>query len=874
MPLRPGDLFGRYELVARLGSGAAGDVFRAYDTLLGRDVALKILHAPEWTSGAPLPAEVSARILREARAAARIEHPNAVDVYDVGENSGLPFLTMELVVGKPLGAFVGDPAVPLSRRIRWLSEIARALGAAHALGLMHRDVKPDNVFVRDDAAVKVLDFGVARRAQTATGAAGATLGTLTGDGIVVGTPLYMAPEQMRGERIDGRADQFAWGVLAYELLTGSVPWDRSRGDLQVVSEILSREVGAPSERNANVPSGVDTVVLRALRKAPGERFERMEDVVEALEPFVEADALGPGPPRVLQVASHPDEAVPAKSPWPRALVVSSLLALAGGTGLGFARRAGPPLPPVKVDAAAGQAFVESSLSANPLATKAYLDGLDALRRGSDTTARALLDRAIELDPTFAAAHLRRALFPRGGDITTQMREDIQSARTSRGSLSDHDRALLDAIEPWTRTPPDLREAERRLDLAVRAHPGDVDFAFQLACATGLTDDNAKAVAEYDSVIAMDPGSSLAWYLKSRKLVILSDVPGALAGYARCLDVSPVATMCLDDLAALQASEGKCAEMASTARRAIDLSPAAPSPHGALAAALFSLGAPESEVRASLAKEWERLPASSRPEYESAGRASLAMLSGRFAEADGLEQATESALSSAPDEYRHFLPAYTRMLIALETGRDRDAQRLAGDYLRHRQAWQSDDLGSERSIWVYAVEVAAGGITPAEFDKQRAAWFARDAQRAASVGWGTSNAGAKWAVAYATAVTKPEEARDALAALPEAGVSIDALSTSPLLEEPIGRTYLLAGRLDQAVATLGHASRACFVFDYFVPIFSTWAAFELGEALEARADTPGACAAYRVVRNRWGSAVPFSKTAAKAEARRRALRCDE
>jgi len=208
---RPGDKVERYLIEAVLGRGGMGEVYEALDTRLGRRVALKLL-----------PADADAgdnqRMMREARAAAAFAHPNVVVVYDVGEVLGSTYIAMELVRGKVLRAFVGDAAIPRARRLRWLCDVAQALAAAHEAGLVHRDVKPDNVMVRDDGTVKVLDFGIARRQASRvdpsapTAVDNSAIGTLTEAGVVVGTPLYAAPEQLRSEDLDGRADQFAWGV--------------------------------------------------------------------------------------------------------------------------------------------------------------------------------------------------------------------------------------------------------------------------------------------------------------------------------------------------------------------------------------------------------------------------------------------------------------------------------------------------------------------------------------------------------------------------------------------------------------------------------------------------------------------------------------
>jgi serine/threonine-protein kinase len=291
--LKSGDRIERYVIDALLGSGGMGEVYRAHDARLQRAVALKILRADKRDgTGSGSSGSGADRMLREARAAAALDHPNVVSVYDVGqietpeELRGTTYIAMELLKGAPLRSFVGDPSVPIERRVSWLADVARALGAAHAQGLVHRDVKPENVMILGDGRVKVLDFGIAKRTTTvaadAFGPTEASPGMLTAEGVVVGTPLYMAPEQMRGETLDGRADQFSWGVVAYELLTGKVPWVAQEGGaLAVVAQILSSDP-APLSVRPEVPAHVARAVTRALAKDRGARFASMEALVGEL----------------------------------------------------------------------------------------------------------------------------------------------------------------------------------------------------------------------------------------------------------------------------------------------------------------------------------------------------------------------------------------------------------------------------------------------------------------------------------------------------------------------------------------------------------------------------------------------------------------
>jgi serine/threonine protein kinase len=316
MTLRPGDLVEHFQVVALLGEGGMGQVYLARDTRLQRSVALKIVHSAD--AGSASGTDGAARLRREAQSAAALAHPNVETIYEVGqvrsaaEERGRPFIAMELVKGRSLRAFVGDPSVAIGTRVRWLTDVARALSAAHAAGLVHRDIKPENVMVREDGVVKVLDFGIARRApapsvSSTSSTEAQMLPSLTAKGVAIGTPYYMAPEQMRREPLDGRSDQFAWGVVAYELLSGTPPWGRLVDALELVSKILSEAPPSLAEVAPGVPPHVADVVARAMAKNKGARFPSMDAIIEALESL-------PGASGPMDAAVRRTEALPAAPP--------------------------------------------------------------------------------------------------------------------------------------------------------------------------------------------------------------------------------------------------------------------------------------------------------------------------------------------------------------------------------------------------------------------------------------------------------------------------------------------------------------------------------------------------------------------------------
>jgi serine/threonine protein kinase len=275
-----GDLLdGKYRLVRRLGEGSAAEAWEAENVLLERTVAIKILHAHLATESA-----TRARFLAEARAAARIAHPNVVDVFDIGVSSeGSPFIVMELCDGETLSTVIdGRGAMGVSYAADLMMQVLAALHAAHALGIVHRDLKPDNLIVvhprPDQPTLKVLDFGIAQGVFGETGALAEE------GGFVFGTPEYMPPEQARGESVDARADLYAAGAILYELLTGVVPFAGSSAT-ETLALMLTRAPTPPSRHVAGIPAGLDALVLSALAKAPARRPQSAAEFMELLEPF-------------------------------------------------------------------------------------------------------------------------------------------------------------------------------------------------------------------------------------------------------------------------------------------------------------------------------------------------------------------------------------------------------------------------------------------------------------------------------------------------------------------------------------------------------------------------------------------------------------
>src|SRR5919199_1269626 len=276
-----GKTISHYRILGQVGEGGMGTVYVAEDLLLGRRVAIKIPHAGKDES------HYHARFLREARAVSALVHKNIAAVYYLGETEdGQPYIVMELVSGRTLGELLAGPGLSLRRAVEVAREVAEALSEAHRRQIVHRDVKPSNVIINERGEVKVLDFGLAKQldeelAQASGPDAQTWLSARTRSDVVIGTPLYLSPEQARGARVDGRSDLFALGALLYECVTGRPAFSGSNV-IEIGAQVLHFDPPPPSKFNPAVPRALDRVVMKALAKRPEDRYQNADEFIAAL----------------------------------------------------------------------------------------------------------------------------------------------------------------------------------------------------------------------------------------------------------------------------------------------------------------------------------------------------------------------------------------------------------------------------------------------------------------------------------------------------------------------------------------------------------------------------------------------------------------
>jgi Tol biopolymer transport system component len=336
MTLAPGTKLGPFEILAPLGAGGMGEVYRARDSRLGREVALKVLPESFSKDGDRL-----RRFEQEARAVAALNHPNILAIHDIGENIGAPFIVSELLEGSSLRVELEHGPLSARKASDYAAQIAQGLAAAHDKGVVHRDLKPENIFLTKEGRVKILDFGLAKLTTKDQGAKGPSDGlTLTSSpteaGMVMGTAGYMAPEQVRGAAVDSRTDIFAFGAVLYEMISGKRAFRRDTA-AETMTAILKEEPPELDDLAQAVSPGLERIVRRCLEKQPEQRFQSAKDLAFALE------ALTGTSSRTAANAAITDAA--KKTRWPLFLAAALALGFAVGLAVAWYRRPAATPPP-------------------------------------------------------------------------------------------------------------------------------------------------------------------------------------------------------------------------------------------------------------------------------------------------------------------------------------------------------------------------------------------------------------------------------------------------------------------------------------------------------------------------------------------------
>ncbi|MBV9926432.1 MAG: protein kinase [Acidobacteria bacterium] len=497
-----GKSISRYRILGQAGEGGMGVVYVAEDTVLGRRVALKIPHAGRDES------HYRARFLREARAVSKLRHPNIAAVHDFGETEeGQPFIVMELVSGQTLGDLLSTTGISIARAVEVAREVAEALGEAHRLGVVHRDVKPSNVVIADEGTVKVLDFGLAKQLheEGGNGNGGPEAQTLltarTRSDVVIGTPLYLSPEQARGAKVDGRSDLFALGALLYECLTGR-PAFSGANVIEIGAQVLHFDPPPPSRLNPRVPPELDRLTLKALSKKPEDRFQTAaEFAAELARVGARLPASDTVTTRRLSGAdiTHRSSALITMAEGLRRPKFSPLTLIASLAALGLLIW--------------GVAYLRRPSVHEPTAEALalYQSGLEAMREGSYYKASGRLREATEKDEKFALAHARYAETLLEMDFLDRAKDEMMAAAKLVPDFSIYPRAEALYLEAtWAAVRRDNAGAIAAHQKLAELSPADPQTHLDLGRAYERDNQIEQANHEYTDATARDPTRAVAF----------------------------------------------------------------------------------------------------------------------------------------------------------------------------------------------------------------------------------------------------------------------------------------------------------------------------------------------------------------------------
>jgi serine/threonine-protein kinase len=483
-----GKTISHYRVLGQIGEGGMGVVYVAEDTRLGRRVAIKIPHAGKDER------HYRARFLREARAVSRLNHPNIAAVYDLGETEDRqPYIIMELVSGQTLGDLLAGPGLSVARAVEVIREVADALSEAHSHKIIHRDVKPSNVIIGEKGEVKVLDFGLAKQIDE-DGTKSRALSEHTRSDVVIGTPLYLSPEQARGAKVDPRSDLFALGALLYECVSGR-PAFSGANVIEIGAQVLHFDPPPPSRFNPRVTGELDRLVMRALAKRPEDRFQTAEEFASELERVRSRLPASDGT-RTRRLAG-----------------VESLTRPSAFTTMADTLRRPRFSPLAVLGAAAAIALVLFGLYymlrpslhvPKPEVVKLYEQGVEAMREGAYYKATGLLKQAIEADDKYALAHARLAEAWTEQDFLDRAKDEMLAATTlvpDIGALPKEDALYFDAVRSTVGR--HYPEAAKNYEELARLKPDLPQRFVDLGRAYVKNDETPKAVEAFTKAAALD-----------------------------------------------------------------------------------------------------------------------------------------------------------------------------------------------------------------------------------------------------------------------------------------------------------------------------------------------------------------------------------
>jgi serine/threonine protein kinase/Flp pilus assembly protein TadD len=532
-----GQTISHFRIIGQLGEGGMGVVYLAEDINLGRRVAMKFLSTTT--------KEYRARFLREARAVSALTHPNIATVFENGETAeGQPYIVMELIEGQTLSEKLREGSLPLPEAVRIISYIAEALGEAHRKGVVHRDVKPSNVVITERGQVKVLDFGLVKQISEQNTLGGdpnqKTLpSTRTRSDVIVGTPLYLSPEQATGKTVDGRSDLFALGVVLYECITGQSAF-AGGSVIEIGAQVIHITPTVPSKINDHIPPELDRITMKAIEKKVEARYQTADELIEDLRlvlPTLGSDGYrkGRSTESLTKQRTHSASAL---------ITITDTL-----------RRPRLSLGTVLI-AVVALALVSWGIwkwwtspdKPTPIALEWYNSGTDALRSGAFLQASKAFEKAIAADNKFALAHARLAEASFELDYTDQALQEVLRAKSlvpNRSRLASSNALYLDAISATVLR--DFPGAINAYTELVQLSPNDPSVYLDLGRAYEKSEDPRKAIERYAEATKRNPQYATA-FLRMGSL------------YARQLDQEH-ATAAFDNADAIYQASGNYEGMA-------------------------------------------------------------------------------------------------------------------------------------------------------------------------------------------------------------------------------------------------------------------------------------------------------------------------